>query len=417
MSGGIARTPAGWRKVPLGELCEKRIRTREPRDTPDKPFTYVDISSVDNAAKRIIAAKKVRGGEASSRARQVIRAGDVLVSTTRPNLNAVALVPRELDDQIASTGFCVLRPLPTLDGEFLFAFVQAREFVRKLSDLVKGALYPAVTDAQVRAQMIPLPPQDEQRRIAEQLRERLAAVSQVRVAFEQQLVAARALPASHLRGIFRSAPSDKWVRRRLGDIAAITGGVTLGRDLGGRSTRPVPYLRVANVKDGWLDLTQIKQTEATENEVTALRLQKGDLLLTEGGDPDKLGRGTYWSEEIAECIHQNHIFRVRLPSANFDPRFVAWQLGSAYGKEYFLRHAKQTTGIATINRRVLDAFPLMAPPLETQQAIAAQLESEFSASAELNRVLTHKLAEVEKLPAALLRAAFEPAATAEPQAP
>ena len=93
---------------------------------------------------------------------------------------------------------------------------------------------------------------------------------------------------------------------------------------------------------------------------------RDDLLLTEGGDPDKLGRGTLWAGEISECIHQNHVFRVRLQCADVTPLFLNWLVGSERGKRYFLRSAKQTTGIASINMTQLRAFPLLTPPRAIQ---------------------------------------------------
>src|SRR5260370_20248201 len=126
-------------------------------------------------------------------------------------------------------------------------------------------------------------------------------------------------------------------------------GNTKGRNINVSPVRTVPYLAVVNVQDRALDLRQLKTIAATEAEIQRYRLQKDDLLLTEGGDPDKLGRGTLWSGEIDECIHQNHIFRVRLTDSRFLPVFVNWVVGSERGKRYFLRSAKQTTGIASIN--------------------------------------------------------------------
>jgi type I restriction enzyme S subunit len=166
-----------------------------------------------------------------------------------------------------------------------------------------------------------------------------------------------------------------WRSCRLGDVTQISSGLTLGRNLNGRSCRLVSYLRVANVKDGFLDLRDIKKTLAFDEEIEGCRLQPGDVLLTEGGDPDKLGRGTYWQGEIEECLHQNHIFRIRFDQTNIDPAFLAFQFGSPYGKAYFLRHAKQTTGIATINKTVLSNFPLLVPPFAEQRRLAASLST------------------------------------------
>ena len=145
--GQLDAPPDGWRWCRLNDVCLERTGIRDPRNEPEKPFRYVDISGVDNLRKCIAEARTILGKDAPSRARQMIRTGDVIVATTRPNLNAVAMIPPELDGQICSTGFCVLRVEPTvlLPG-FLFAFVRHEMFVQSLTDLVRGALYPAVND-------------------------------------------------------------------------------------------------------------------------------------------------------------------------------------------------------------------------------------------------------------------------------
>lgn len=195
--------PESWQWVKLGDVCASKITTRDPRREPDTRFIYVDITSINPSTKTITEPKTLLGRDAPSRARQVIEAGDVIVSTTRPNLNAVAKIAPEFDGQICSTGFCVLRPNnQELDSDFLFHFVRTKAFIQSLSDLVKGALYPAVTDKDVRAQFIPLPPLGEQKRIASRLNEQLAAVESARKAAEEQLAEIESLPASLLREAF-----------------------------------------------------------------------------------------------------------------------------------------------------------------------------------------------------------------------
>jgi len=194
--------PNGWRWVKLGEVCEKQTGIRDPRTEPETVFQYVDITSVSNQRKCITEARTVLGIDAPSRARQVIRANDIIVATTRPNLNAVAQVPSELDNQICSTGFCVLRTGVGILPDYIFAFVRYESFIEALTDLVKGALYPAVTDGQVKAQQIPLPPLSEQRRIAGLLREQMTAVEKARAAAEAELNTITALPAALLLRAF-----------------------------------------------------------------------------------------------------------------------------------------------------------------------------------------------------------------------
>ena len=134
-------------------------------------------------------------------------------------------------------------------------------------------------------------------------------------------------------------------------------------------------MAVVNVQDRHLVLDPLKRIHATETEIQRFRLKDNDLLMTEGGDPDKLGRGTLWREEVDECIHQNHVFRVRLHDERLQPIFLNWLVGSERGKRYFFRQAKQTTGIATINLTQLRKFPLLMPPLGLQHHFAGIVES------------------------------------------
>jgi len=155
-----------WPAVALGDLTE-RVTTRDPGESGANEFTYIDIGSVDQANKAITGDVTMPVTEAPSRARQVVAGGDVLVSTVRPNLNAVAQVPPRLGGATASTGFAVLRPRPgRLDSRYLFHWVRHPSFVAEMVRLATGANYPAVTDRTVKASLITVPPVEEQRRIA-----------------------------------------------------------------------------------------------------------------------------------------------------------------------------------------------------------------------------------------------------------
>lgn len=214
-----------WPRVPIGDLCLP-TETKDPRDEADQPFLYVDIASIDRQLKTIGAFSELVGAEAPSRARKVIHANDVLVSTVRPNLNAVAIVPRELDGQIASTGFCVLRPRPSvLYHKFLFYFAVTPEFVDELSSRVRGAHYPAVSDGDVKKLAIPLPPLSEQRRIVEIL-DQADALRKKRA--EADAKAARILPALFYKMFGDPATNPKGLEQaRLGDIMRVRSGAFL----------------------------------------------------------------------------------------------------------------------------------------------------------------------------------------------
>lgn len=192
----------------------------------------------------------------------------------------------------------------------------------------------------------------------------------------------------------------------LGEVADIAAGITLGRKTKDTDLIEVPYLRVANVQDGHLRVDDLKTIAATRREIEKWTLKAGDLLLTEGGDLDKLGRGACWREQVPLCIHQNHIFRVRLPEDRYDPDFVSFQIGSPYGKLYFLAHAKKTTGIASINQRVLGNFPLISPPIEIQRQIAARLKSQLAEVEKARQAAETQLQETSALVSATYRESF-----------
>jgi len=160
----------------------------------------------------------------------------------------------------------------------------------------------------------------------------------------------------------------------LKDVSEVVSGVTKGRKFNGKATIEVPYMRVANVQDGHIDLMEIKTIEVLLDDVDKFRLKYGDIILTEGGDPDKLGRGAVWKFDIPDCIHQNHIFRVRANQSILHWDYLSALLGSKYGKKYFLKAAKQTTGIASINSTQLRAFPVPIPHLEPQNKYSLILE-------------------------------------------
>ncbi|MGX5835057.1 restriction endonuclease subunit S [Aeromonas piscicola] len=167
----------------------------------------------------------------------------------------------------------------------------------------------------------------------------------------------------------------EWEVCPLGSISSIASGITLGKDLSKMTTVRVPYLRVANVQDGYLDLTEVKFVDVPEAEATKYLLLYGDVLMNEGGDFDKLGRGAVWRNEVEGCCHQNHVFRVRTVQAELRPEFLAYWSASTYGKRYFILNSKQSTNLASINSTQLKAFPVAKPSLDEQSAIEGRLQS------------------------------------------
>ncbi len=197
----------------------------------------------------------------------------------------------------------------------------------------------------------------------------------------------------------------RWVTLR--EIAQISGGVTKGQKRRPNEIiRKVPYLRVANVQRGYLDLSEVKEIEASESEVQALQLQVGDILFNEGGDRDKLGRGWIWNGELPVCVHQNHVFRARLRDSNDSPKFISFY-GNSEGQRYFMAQGKQTTNLASINLTKLGQLPIPLPPPDDQRRIVAEIEKQFTRLEAGVAALRRVQANLKRYRAAVLAAACE----------
>ena len=203
----------------------------------------------------------------------------------------------------------------------------------------------------------------------------IAATEHLRESLLHELLS-RGVPGWHsawkeVRGI-GTIPAD-WDVARLGDVADVQTGRAVNRKATGDGNLEVHYLSVANVKDGYLDLSEVKTMSVSEREIVRYRLNDGDVLFTEGGDADKLGRGTVWQGEIPLCLHQNHIFAVRPREEECRSEFLAAFATSGAGKRYFLGAAKQTTNLASINSTQLKLMPLPLPSMPEQTRIVEAL--------------------------------------------
>lgn len=190
---------------------------------------------------------------------------------------------------------------------------------------------------------------------------------------------------------------------KLSNIASIISGITKGRKTKETNFIKVPYLRVANAQDGYFDLSEIKYIDATPNEVGRYTVKLRDILITEGGDPDKLGRGAVWEDEENKFIYQNHLYRIRL---NDDKKYSAYWLSylmqSEFGKGYFLSQAKQTTGIATINKRQVCNLPIPKIPFTKQD----EFEIKYLKIIQNQSTLKEGLVNIETLFNSLLQKVF-----------
>lgn len=331
-------------------------------------FTNVGIISFDNVVTRLISEKKLQN--------KYLIEGDILIeksggSPTQP-VGRVVYFDGEPNKYTFNNFTSVLRVKnhQKVFSRFLFYVLfdyhkvgKTKSFQNKTTGIINLKL-----DRYVKENDIPLPILEVQQKIAQTL----DTAAELIVLRKQQLAELDDLIKSVFYEMFGDPRENTfgWRSIPLERVADITSGVTKGRKLLDKKLISVPYMRVANVQDGHLVLDEVKKIDVLESDVIKYRLMPGDLLMTEGGDPDKLGRCAVWKNEIESCIHQNHIFRVRLNQRIVTPQFSSFLIGSSYGKQYFLKAAKQTTGIATINSTQLKRFPVLLPPLSLQNQFA-----------------------------------------------
>lgn len=166
-----------------------------------------------------------------------------------------------------------------------------------------------------------------------------------------------------------------WVVRRLKHTAKLQSGIPKGRDLTGKNSVEVPMLRVANVQDGYLALDDVHTMKIEVHELDRYKLQSGDVLMNEGGDNDKLGRGAVWRDEVVPCIHQNHVFAIRPES--IEPEWLDTLTRASYAKFYFYCVAKQSTNLASISSTNIKETPLLIPPKLERASILSYLTGQF----------------------------------------
>lgn len=389
-----------WPTRRLGEVLQHR-----------KEFVVIDDLEtykrprVQLHAKGIVLRDEVPGALIKTKKQQVCRAGEFLVAEIDAKVGGVGIVPPSLDGAIVSSHYFLFTLRESkLDRRFLEFFIRTPAF-RDQIEAQGSTNYAAIRPADVLNYEIPLPALPEQRRIVARIEGLAVHIEEARGLRRAAVHEAVALVASRAESVFTGAAAQRWPARHLEEVTEIRSGVTLGRRLRGRTIQ-LPYLRVANVQDGHLDLSEIKEVEVLESEADKWTLQTGDLLLTEGGDWDKLGRGTVWRGEIPRCIHQNHIFRVRPRKEELLPEFLAALVGSPVGKAYFQAASKQTTNLASINQQQLKAFVVPQPPLPEQGRIVAELNALQAEVDKIRALQAETAAEVDALLPSILDRAF-----------
>ena len=379
----------------IGEVVDQ-VPCWTPRlDDADGEFTYVDLSAIDQDSKTIANPRRLACADAPSRARQIVRSGDVLVSTVRPNLNAVGRVPVELDGATASTGFCVLRPrADVVDGVYLFHWVRSPRFVGEMVRRATGASYPAVSGRIVYDSKIPLPSLPEQERIAEIL----DAADALRAKRCEALAQLDTLLQSTFLDMFGDPVTNPmpWDAPPLADFCRTGSGGTPSRKKmqkyyeGGT----IPWVKSGELREEVISSTSEYITQAALNETNVKLIPKDALLIAlYGATVGRLGiLGTQATTNQAVC----HIIPNPLRA---DFRYMFHCLSNQVS--YLVRRG---VGGAqpNISQRIVKSLTIPLPPLDLQHRFATIVKSVEQQKA---RQQAH-LAELNTLFASLQSRAF-----------
>ena len=354
----------GWDAATIADVCEP-AELRDPRQDPAGKFHYVDISGIDRTCKAIAEHQTLSGADAPSRARKAIRKGDVLVSTVRPNLNAVAMVPADLDGHIASTGFCVLRPnRAVIEPRYLFYRTLTPEFVTALTARVRGISYPAVSDKDVKQVEVPLPPLAEQRRIVEIL-DRADDLRRLRA--EADARANRILPSLFVRMFGDPATNSMhWPIKRIGEVCDIVSGTTP------RTERPefwgggIPWATPKDLSefDGWsLDRTARTLTEEGLASCSAAMVPEGSVLLS-----SRAPIGLVAVAGMPMCTNQG--FKNLVCGPDVDPWYL---FGWCRIRTTYLQSLGRGATFKEISKRIVESIELPLPPMQRQRRFRSRL--------------------------------------------
>jgi type I restriction enzyme S subunit len=403
----LSEIPEHWAAKRLQFLCKLSPAKSEVAHLPDDAeasFLPMECIGVDGSLvlDRSRPLGEVRQGFT------YFRDGDVVVAKITPCFeNGKGALAKDLLNGVGfgTTELHVLRPGPGLEARYLELITRLHAFRQLGATTMYGAAgQQRVPESFLRDYLAPLPPVSEQRAIAVFLDRETARIDAL-IEKKERLIALleekRQAIISHAvtRGLDPNATLKDsgvawlgkvpatWSITRLKFVADIQSGLTLGKDYGGRILVERPYLRVANVQDGFLDLDEITTVQLPPADVSRHELRPGDVLMTEGGDYDKLGRGYVWEGQIPGCLHQNHVFAVRPNQNRLRSHYLAAVMTSTHGRNYFTFTSQQSTNLASTNATKLGNFPIPLSNVHEQDRILDDIRERSDAvSGTLSRI-------------------------------
>lgn len=357
-----------------------------------------------------------------------VEAGDLLVASLGDSLPRACLAPSTLGPAIVKADCIRVRLASDVNPKWVMYSLISPQTKRWADAQLHGTGRPRLGLKAIRQIPVPSPSLAQQKRLVEIIEDHLSRLDAADGGISTALARVRALEEQIIRSALVDAtstmhrptpelpnvgtddstivplpPGWRWVR--LDDVADVVGGVTKdSKKQADPSLVEVPYLRVANVQRGRLDLSEIATIRVTAQKAQALELRVGDVLLNEGGDRDKLARGWVWEGQIPGCIHQNHVFRARIKT-DLDPYFLSLT-ANTFGSPWAMRNGKQSVNLASISQTVIRKMPVILPPSGESGRIAARVTEQLDTNGRLREELLAARRRSATLRRAVLAAAF-----------
>lgn len=425
----LPHIPTNWRRGRLKDLvgmASNGVWGEEPLGD-DTDIKCVRAADFDRASLRVSPDKlPARHLSFQDRTKHLLTKGDLVLEKSGGGEKQLvgAAVLFDLDEPAVCSNFCArLTPAPGVDSRYL-SYVLASVYSQKLNELAikqttgiqnldSGAYF---------ATPWAWPEEDEQRRIANFLDAETARIDRLAELrrHQQKTLEERAYAAISeilIPGIL-TAPRNEWPWPwlphmepsmplvRLGYVCRLQNGLTVDskRD-SGRDAVVRPYLRVANVQAGYVDLGEVSEIKVPREMAERSTLRSGDVLMTEGGDLDKLGRGTVWRGELPNCLHQNHVFAIRPEPDRLDADYLALMTQSLHGRCYFESTGSRTTNLASTNSSKILSFPIPLPSMEKQRKLTTQAQTALESASLLKQRLARQLELLAEHRQALITAA------------
>lgn len=404
------QVPAGWAWAVLEEMVIPAEKVK-PEEVFHDTFQYIDIASVDNQKYEIREGTIYAVTEAPSRARQLVRTGDILFSTVRPYLKNIGRVPGSLDGQIASTGFCVLRPREGLDSQYLLFQCITNDFVARLEPLQRGSSYPAVRDRDIKGQSILLPPLEEQRRIVAKIE---ALFSELDNGVES-LKTARA----QLQTYRQSLLEDALKNNNAEDAQRVLLGDLIGKI--GQGWSPKCELNRPPQDDEWgvIKTTAVQSMHYVSEEAKPLpedqeprpsiEVKAGDFLMTRKGPRSRTGVSCLVKSTRGRSMLCDTVYRFRCDENRVDPEYLELVLNAPSTLEIIdqKKSGISDSGISLNHKKVRDIPVPLIGGVEIQKQVVAKVHEKLSRLGYLEREVERALKREETLRQSILKRAFE----------